>query len=217
MVSTNASAIEDLLIKDLPRELILSVQEGLTVGAQRAYVASRGIDSGHLANFLGQQRHFHMNETFHQALVGSGIRTSDISGNQVIVGRCGKFQLARLNVRGHTRSNYRRSKIRQDMSKINITIESLVQPGLFDDKVEITDAVAFFVAVFSNSPGVPQDVPQSISLVVPNHNMKQWLFNESLEDFLIRYEMPQTHQPDLAVPVLKPDIERRKGQSGDAV
>lgn len=215
MVSKSASAIADLLIKDLPRDLILAVHEGLAIGAERAYAASKGIDSGHSANFLGQQRHFHMNETFHQALVGSGIRASAISGNQVIVGQSGKFQVARLNVRGNNRSSCRRSKIRREMSRINVAIESLVRPGLFDDTVEIANAVAFFVAEFSNYSGSPQDVPRSIDLVVPDHNMEQWLFRESLEDFLVRYEMPQIRQPDLAIPILKPGIEKRKGQSGD--
>ena len=62
--------IYDLLVRNIPRELVMALEEAKLVGAQRAYVAARGMDDGHLPSVVGQLRHFHMNELFHRALQG---------------------------------------------------------------------------------------------------------------------------------------------------
>lgn len=217
MVSTSDSMIADLLVRDLPRNLVLAVQEGLIIGAQRAHKVSIGMNKGHFSNVLGQLRHFHMNETFHQALVADGIQTSALSGNKVVVGSSGIFKVARLNTRDGAGSNHRRSKIRREMSEINSAIQSHIFPNLFSDPIDITEGTVFFIAYFSKTPGSQQETPRSIELVLPDRNMKRWLFRMPLEDFVTRYETVQVDQPDLAVPTLKPGINIEKGQDGESV
>lgn len=63
MAQPPKETIEALLLRNIPRELILGVEEAQIVGAQRAHNAARGMDDGHLPSVVGQLRHFHMNET----------------------------------------------------------------------------------------------------------------------------------------------------------
>ncbi|MDO8907321.1 MAG: alpha/beta hydrolase [Pseudohongiella sp.] len=201
-ISTQDS-IPALLVRDVPRDLVMAVEEALTVGAQRAFIASTGMDKGHLPHALGQLRHFHMNESFHRALEIASASPSPVKGNSIVTGRTGIFALARFNIPQGIWVNGRRSRTRRQMSAANKAIEPLVIADLLDEYVTPSAATAFFVACFSGSLIFQPDVPVSVQIAVPNRDMTGWLFREPLKDFLQRYEEIPTSQEDLVTPVLK--------------
>jgi len=206
--------IPDLLVKNLPRGLLIGVEEALATGAKRAFAAARGMDEGHLPHVVGQLRHFHMNEAFQRSLAVSDASPSPICGNGIVTGKVGVFRLARLNVHQGIWNNGRRSKTRRRLARVNISIEPLVQPDFFRENIPPAEAVVFFVACFSNSLQIQPDSPISIQVAVPDPQMRYWLFKESLEDFAKRYEEKVVTQDDLARPKLKKDIGKRVDKDG---
>ena len=44
MTQPNQETIHDLLVRNIPRELVMGLEEAKLVGAQRAYAAARGMD-----------------------------------------------------------------------------------------------------------------------------------------------------------------------------
>ena len=207
--------IYDLLVRNIPRELVMALEEAKLVGAQRAYVAARGMDDGHLPSVVGQLRHFHMNELFHRALTVGGISPSPLRGNQIVTGRTGIFTVARFNTKYGVWNSGRRSETRKQMSLANAAIEPLVQPGLFSDYVQPSEGVVFLVACFAGSLHTQPETPISIEIAVPDRNMRGWLFRESIDAFIKRYDQKSTTaQDDLAVPKLKKDIGKQQDKDG---
>lgn len=47
------TTIPELLVSSLPLDLVTSLEEGLPVGAQRAFAAARGMEEGHLPTVVG--------------------------------------------------------------------------------------------------------------------------------------------------------------------
>lgn len=209
--------IDDLLVRNIPRELVMGLEEAKLVGAQRAYAAARGMDDGHLPSVVGQLRHFHMNESFHRALAVGGASPSPLRGNQIVTGRAGIFTLARFNTKYGVWNSGRRSETRKQMSLGNAAIEQLVQPGLFLDYVPLSNAVVFLVACFAGSLRVQPETPVSIQIAVPDRRMESWLFREPIDLFIKRYdEGPTTAQDDLAMPKLKKNIGKEQDKGGTA-
>lgn len=129
MPQPTQETIHDLLVRNVPREVVMGAEDALAVGAQRAYLAARGMDEGHLPHVVGQLRHFHMNEAFQRALAANGAEPSPIRGNGIVTGRTGAFTLARFNIPEGFWINGRRSQ--RQMSLANMAIKPLVQPELF--------------------------------------------------------------------------------------
>ncbi len=194
-------AVAALLMSNIPRDFVLSADELLSAGAKRAWSASAEMHKGHRPSVLGQLRHFHMNEEFSAGLEAAGANPSPIRGNTVVTGTLGIFSIGRFNIKVGVKNNGGRSKTRREMSLANRAVEPLVQPGLFGDVEQITQATVFFVGTFGNS-----DVPLSIDIAVPDKNMQGWLFRESLQIFANRYGVV-ADQPDNAVPKLKVQIK----------
>lgn len=193
----------------------MSLEEAMLVGAQRAYVASQGMNQGHLPSVVGHMRHFHMNEAFYLALDIGGALPSPLRGNKIVTGKAGIFTLARFNTKYGDWNKGRRSEMRKQISRVNAAIEPLVQPGLFSDYVEPSEAVAFIVACFSESVGNHAMIPASIEIAVPDQHMRGWLFREPVQEFIKRYDPPLTiGQQDLAVPKLKKYIETQEVKDG---
>jgi hypothetical protein len=207
-------SIPDLLLRSIPRGLVMAVDEALGVGAQRAHAAAKGMDEGHLPHVVGQLRHFHMNELFHRALAMGDASPTAIRGNGIVSGRSGVFTLARFNIPEGFWINGRRSHTRRQMSFANKAIEPLVQPELFDQYTTPSDAVAFFVACFSGSLHIQPESPVSIQIAVPDRDMRGWLFREPVNAFLQRYERKPAVQDDLAKPKLKKN--KKQGNDGTA-
>lgn len=203
MTAATRETIPDLLVRNLPRALVMAVEEALVVGAQRAHAAAKGMHEGHLPHVVGQLRHFHMNESFHRTLSMADAAPTAIRGNGVVSGRSGVFTLARFNIPEGVWVNGRRSQTRRQMSFANKAIEPLVQPELFDQYAAPSDAVAFFVACFSGSLHIQPESPLSVQIAVPDRDMRGWLFREAVGAFVQRYEQKPTMQDDLAKPTLK--------------
>lgn len=206
--------IHNLLVKNVPREVVMGVEDALAIGARRAYVAARGMDEGHLPHVVGQLRHFYMNEAFHRTLAANGAEPSPIRGNGIVTGRTGVFTLARFNIPEGFWINGRRSQTRRTMSLANMAIEPLVQPELFSGYRPPSDAVAFFVACFSGNRNLQPESPVSIQIAVPDRHMRGWLFNEPLDRFLTRYDQTPMGQDDLAVPTLKKNPGKQQNKDG---
>lgn len=206
-------SIPSLLVRDVPRELVMAVEDALRQGAFRAYNAAAGREDGHLPNVLGQLRHFDMNEGFHRALTVADAKPNAIRGNELVLGRAGVFTLGRFNIAAGYWLNGRRSQTRRHLALANQALEPLVQHVLFDQYAPPAAAVAFFVSCFSGSPRVQPEGPVSISIAVPDRDMRGWLFRESIKDFLERYEPSVGDQIDLAKPKLKKG--KRSGFGGD--
>lgn len=202
-------SIPDLLLRNIPREVVMGVEDALTVGAQRAYAAARGMNDGHLPHAVGQLRHFHMNESFHRAMEFGNASPSAIRGNGIVTGRTGIFTLSRFNIPAGFWINGRRSNIRKQMSAANKAIEPLVQPELFSEYQPASNAVAFFVACFSGSLQIQPEAPVSIQIAVPDSHMRGWLFREDVSVFLKRYDQQAATQDDLAIPKLKKNIGKQ--------
>ena len=211
MTTAPGESISDLLVRNITRELVMAVEEALVVGAQRAHVAAKGMDEGHLPHVVGQLRHFQMNEAFHCALAVGDASPTAIRGNGIVSGRSGVFTLARFNIPDGFWLNGRRSQTRRQMSFANKAIEPLVQPELFDQYATPSEAVAFFVSCFSGSLHVQPESPLSVQIAVPDRDMRGWLFRESVSAFLQRYEHKSTTQDDLA----KPKLKKIKKQGND--
>ncbi|MDB5955688.1 alpha/beta hydrolase [Ramlibacter sp.] len=208
--------VPSLLARNVPRPLVLAVEEALTAGAARAYAGAKGMQDGHLPHVVGQLRHFHMNEAFHQALAVAEAQPTPLRGNSVVTGRTGVVTLARFNIPEGFWVNGRRSKTRRQMSLANRAIEPLVQPGLFHTYSPASDAVAFFVACFSGSIHVQPEGPVSVQIAVPNPQMTGWLYREPLSAFLEHYEhqVPGAAAEDRAVPRLKTNVIKKNEQDG---
>lgn len=56
MTSASKDSIPDLLLRNIPRGLVMGIEEALAAGAQRAYAAAKGMDDGHLPHIVGQMR-----------------------------------------------------------------------------------------------------------------------------------------------------------------
>lgn len=210
--NTPKDTIPDLLMRNIPRELIMGIEDALEIGAERALADSIGMDEGHLPHVVGQLRHFHMNESYYRTLEVNGASPSPIKGNGIITGRSGIITLARFNIPEGFWVNGRRSKTRRQMSYANKAIEPLVQPELFDIYQPPSNIIAFFVACFTSLKDRPES-PSSIHIAVPDREMQGWLFREPIFNFLQRYEQIPVGQNDLAKPTLKKNIDK-KDQDG---
>lgn len=208
MFNCNLPTIASLLVQHIPRDLIMGVEDALFIGAQRGTSAGAGMNPGHRPHAVGQMRHFHMNETFRDALEAAGTNPSQIKGNRVVIAKAGIFALGRFNISNGVWNNGRRSRTRREMAMANLAIEPLVTPDLFDTYQPATKATVFFVGVFDRSVQDTAAVPMSIDVAVPDHELKEWLFRMPTTDFLALYESQTITdvQPDLAVPLLKPGI-----------
>lgn len=210
MALPTKDTIPDLLVRNIPREVVMGIEEALSAGAQRAYTAARGMDDGHLPSVVGQLRHFHMNESFQRTLAASAASPSPLRGNRIITGRAGVFTLARFNIKEGLWINGRRSQTRKQMSLANVAIEPLVQPELFAEYVPPSEAVVFFVACFAGTLQIQPESPVSVQIAVPDRNMQGWLFREPIDAFVKRYDQkPVTGQDDLAMPKLKKNVGKQ--------
>jgi hypothetical protein len=211
MALLSKESIPNLLLKNVPQDLLLAIQDALTVGAQRGYQTSLGMDKGHIPHVVGQMRHFHMNESFHRALTVAEAAPSPIRGNGIVTGQSGLFTLARFNIPSGMWNNGRRSACRRQMSEANKALEPLVHYDLFADYERPSCATAFFVASFPKfSTNSDINLPTSIDIAVPDSNMHGWLFKEPIAKFIKRYEEVTVSQIDLAQPKLKKHIGKQK-------
>lgn len=197
--------ISELLIQNVPRNLVMGIEDACEAGALRAHLATKEMDKGHRKNALGQMRAFHMNEAFDEALRAAGAVHTPLKGNGVVIGQAGIFKFSRVNMSSSMWNNCRRSATRRQLAEANKSMTELIQPSLFDNQ-PVDAGTFFFVACFSGSLTLQPERPLEIHIAVPDAEMKGWLFREPLNRFMARYDEAPQHQPDLAMPKLKPGL-----------
>jgi hypothetical protein len=206
MTFTKSKEIANLLVTNIPQDLLLAIQEALIVGAERAYNGTKQLDKGHVKNARGQMRHFEQNQAFHSALLTHGIDVSELSGNKIVVGRIGIWNIARGTANDDNWHSLKRSKSRQLLAQKNAFMENLVYGNLFDEESP-KEGTVFFISSFSKNADSQLERPISIQIAVCDKFMNNWLFIESIEKFIERYNFEQIIQPqeqkDLATPALK--------------
>lgn len=202
-----------LLIKeDLTKDTVMAIEDAFETGAKQAFNASSDVDAGHLANVIGQNRHFFMNEMFYKALASSGIDVSPINGNRIIIGTSGKLNLIRMNITQGDWQKARKGVLRKEIAKINAEVEKLVQPDFFSSEVNITGMTVFFIAYFNGSRTEADMLPTAIEIAVPDKNCKALLFRENITVFQERYNVVIEEQEDKAYPKLKQGIAKKGTQ-----
>ncbi|TQI77959.1 hypothetical protein FHU10_2061 [Serratia fonticola] len=206
----NESKIADLLLENLPRQLVLGLREALFVGAERAFKAAVSKNRGHRATALGFERYLQMNETTHEVFEANGCEPAKLRGNTIVEGKSGIFKIARENYSDTRWKRLFQSKRKQTLIEDNAAIESIVQPDLFAEPGIVTRASVFFVSQFSGSLDVQPDAPLSIELVVPSSDRKLWLFHEPIDVFLTRYDKVQA-QKDTAFSKFKAGVIKLDG------
>jgi len=207
--------IPKLIVSNVTRGALDSISEALYAGANQAFKDSKNRAEGHLPSVLGLARHFWMNETFYEALAGSGLSPSSLAGNRIVTGTSGIVTIARFNTKEARLEKGRKSKSRLKLAEANRIVESLAQPGLFDSRPSAPISLsAFFVASFAASPQILPDRPVKIEVAVPSGSMDKWLFCEAIEHLMARYEVAVL-QEDRARPKLKASVQERDVK-GDA-
>lgn len=194
--------IPNTLVSNLAKDLVMGINDALYAGAERAFLRAKHDATGHRASILGNMRHWCMNEEFFKTLLANGCSPSPLKGNNLVTGKSGIFNIGRINDNNVSWNNLTRAKTRQQLAEHNRFIESLIQPGLFDNPQNIPTATVFFLARFSGSFVEQPESPISVELVVPSHDMRSWLFRESIGLFLGRYEQ-EVLQTDKAFTKLK--------------
>lgn len=203
----NSKSIAQLLVRDLPKDLPHGIYDGFLAAAKRAYNSSKTMNIGHIRNVLGQNRHFELNEAFHTVLNAQELEVSDLKGNKIVQGKVGIWNLARFTANDDKWLSAKRSSLRRELAKLNISIESLVYSDLFKQDEKPIVGTVFFVTCFSKNL---QAAPQ-IYLAVCDHQMNNWLFVEEIMAFSNRYEINiNGQQIDNAIPTLK----KRKDKDG---
>ncbi|WP_028697357.1 hypothetical protein [Pseudomonas monteilii] len=211
MTKNPAHTIPDLIMANIPRDLLMGIEDALEAGAMRAFSKTKDLAKGHRKSGLGQMRHFQMNETFNEALLAANAEMVPLRGNGVVVGKSGVLQLSRLNISESAWNNSNRSVTRRKLAEANKGMKHLLLPSLFDP-VEVNAGTLFIVACFSGSLQIHPEKPTQIYIAVPDEKMEGWLFREKLGLFLSRYdEAPK--QVDLAQPKLKTKLLNTERQT----
>jgi hypothetical protein len=204
--------IAQVILENLPRELVLRLEESLIVGAQKGHLATGTMHDGHRSNVLGQMRHFHMNEGFHSALQIAGAAPAPLRGNGVVLGTSGIVKIGRFNTSIGVWNTARRSSTRRQLAQANAVIQTVVQDDFFGEPQPITEAVIFFVSIFSGSIKSNPESPLAVEIAMPDRSLREWLFREPVSEFLARYN-PQNAQIDTAQPTLKKTVLTKLGNN----
>lgn len=200
--------IAELLTQHLQRDLVMGIEDALITGARRGYLAGHTMHSGHQRSAIGQNRHFHMNEAFSEALEAAGAEPTPLRGNLIVVGRSGMFSIGRFHsdvgLKGGSKS-----KSRKDLADANAVLERVVNPDLFEVERPPATGSVFFVSVSNpHYNGEEDEDPLArIEIGVPATDMSRWVFRESTKIFLQRYELA-TPQEDNAKVFLKKGVAK---------
>jgi len=212
--SEGMKELEQLIIKNVPRDALMACQDAYYTGDQQGRMHSATFASGHKASVAGQNKHFFINETFHEALQAHGANPTPLCGTRLVVGRLGIFNIARLNVPGHKWINLKSSATRVRLAQLNDNINrKYVQEDLFAAPREVVVGTIFILGLMDgvDANGIAQLT--GVIVAMPAPDMKSWLYYSTLTDFIKLYDqIDTTVQRDNAMPKLK---ARPKKQTGD--
>jgi hypothetical protein len=186
-MTPNPDAIAALLIANVPRDLVMGVEDAFAAGALEAHSMTKGVSKKQRKIALGYMRHIQMNERFSDLLEAADAELVPLQGNRVIVGKAGMCKFSRLNMTTTNWNHASRSTIRRELSEANQAMSELVQPSLFDAQ-PVNGGTFFFIARFSGSLHHHPETPLQIYIAVPTPKMDGWIFREPLNQFLDRYD-----------------------------
>ncbi len=208
---TNAKdEIVELLVKNIPKQLIIGIRDGIFTASERAYTQAKTKHVGHRSYALGMARHLELNEVLHEIFEANGCSPVKLSSNKIVEAQSGIFKIAKETYSGSTWKKAFNSKRKQQLIADNQYIETKVQPDLFSKPTVIPKATVFVICQYSGSLTQSPDAPIKIELVVPSADGKRWIFHEEINTFLVHYE-PKVHQMDKAMSKLKKGIIKKDG------
>lgn len=202
-MSLNPDAIAALLIAEVPRDLVMGVEDAFAAGALQAHAMTKDVRKQRKVA-LGYMRHIEMNERFSDLLEAANAELVPVQGNRVIVGKAGMLKFTRLNMTTTNWNHASRSTIRRELADANQAMSELAQLSLFESQ-KVEGGTFFFVARFSGSLHHQPEKPLQNYIAVPTPKMDGWLFREPLAQFLERYDAPPK-QIDNATVTLKTSL-----------
>lgn len=215
MSFTKSEIIANLLVRDIPSDFILAVQEGFEVASHQALDKVRGMHEGHIKNALGQQRHFEQNEFFYKALTAQNMAVSELKGNSIVIGKVGIWNICRATANDENWHSVKRSRSRQLLAQKNLFAENLVYGNLLEDNDKIaSEGTVFFITSYSGSMNYHPERPVSIQIAVCDSQMEHWLFIENIEDFLMRYSIADKSVADPQIDLAKPTLKSKDKKHG---
>lgn len=198
--------LEKLIVANIPKDAFMALEDAYRDGDRKGREYGARFACGHRRSAGGQAKHFALNETMFVALEAHGANPTPLRGNRVVVGRLGKFNVARLNVPSHKWVDLRRGKTRPQLAKINTAIERrYVQSDLFaKPNDEISEATLFILGVMDGQDENGLSQLTTVMVALPAPDLRSWLYVQPLSRILALYEVPASVvQPDNVKPVLK--------------
>lgn len=206
--------LEQLIKENIPRDAFMALDDAYKSGDQKCITHAPLFSQPHRSSGAGQNRHFFMNETFHEALTAQGAKPTPLSGTKLVIGKLGIFNIARLNVPGHKWVRLKSSKTRKQLAQLNIAIErTYVQGDLFDADKPVSAGTIFILGVMDGlDTGTGIAKLTQVMIALPAPDMESWLYIKPLTEFLKLYDLPENNnQQDGAVPTLKAQPKKQTG------
>lgn len=218
MVNTRATPkeLEALIVQHVPRDTFMACEDAYRDGDAKGREQASAFAVGHRRWAAGQVKHLYANEAFHEALEAQGAQPTPLRGTRLVVGRCGIFNIARLNVPGHKWVDLKRSATRKALAELNLGIErKYVQGDFFAGAREVAEGTIFILGVMDgiDANGIGQLTQVMVALPAPD--MSSWLYISPMAELLARYDQPAVaSQADSAQPTLKNQIKKQTDDQG---
>lgn len=198
--------LEQLIVSNIPKDAFMALEDAYRDGDQRGRQIGALFSQGHRRSAGGQAKHFVTNETFFIAMEAHGANPTALRGNNVVVGKLGIFNIARLNVPAHKWVALNRGKTRPRLAKLNAAAElRYVQEDMFQKpERDISEATLFIVGVMDGQDENGLAQLTQVLVAMPAPDLESWMYLEPLSKILALYEAPErVVQPDNVRPKLK--------------
>jgi hypothetical protein len=211
--SADVRPLEHLIIQQIPRDVLMACEDAYYSGDEKGRARASAFVKSHRPSAAGQVKHFHINETFYEALDAQGAQPTPLKGTKLVVGKVGIFNIARLNVPSHKWVNSRKSAMRKKLAEVNDNIaRKYVQSDMFKDAAEPNGGTIFILGVMDGADenGIAQLT--QVMIAVPAPDLRSWLYLKSVPDFLKLYDQADSVvQLDNAQPKLKKQPKKQTG------
>lgn len=213
--------MRDLLVKELPRDFFLRLQEelqGAFVRARRVVDEVIGCPEPERLAMIGHHRHWFSEHALRNAAAGTGLAVraphTEPKGGRYSLVVTEKFVISRTKIitAGHSPKN---PKFRRNLAQANRWLEPS-QLDLFESVEPLHGGRIFgLVTVIAPKRGHDQSAPAFLGFGIPKSDFSGWHFLESLDKILAAYSGAESAEvPDRAKPRLKSRRER-KADNGD--
>lgn len=205
--------LEQLIMENVPRDVFMACEDAYFNGDEKGRTESSEFAYGHRPSAAGHNKHFRINEAFHEALEAQGGKPTPLKGTRLVIGRLGIFNIARLNVPGHKWVSLKRSATRKTLAELNDNIKyKYVQSDMFTGATEPTGGTIFILGVMDgiDKKGIAQLTQVMVALPAPD--MNSWLYINTISEFVNLYDQTDvSDQIDKARPKLKIQPKKQTG------